>query len=172
MRYSLILVSALLLSPLALAQQAMSSGQSTTASQPAQQLLNEVQTAFNQHDANKLAKLFAPDATIIGPDGARMHGTQQIQTDMTKQMQNQFQGTQSTFTLDGTRPVGSDAMWVDATHQVTNMKKPDGTRGSMTFHLAALIEKQGNRWVAVEVRPYAYMPSKMQGVGGAGSGMK
>lgn len=166
MRRSLLLMSALLLSPAALAE-----GKGDT--QAARQVLDQVQAAFNAHDPAKLAQVFAPDATIMDPSGRRMHGRDAIQKQMAEQLKTQFKGATSRFILDGTRPIGSNAMWVDATHQITNMLKPDGTRGSMTFHLAALVVKQGNHWVAEEARPYAFVPRSSQGVGGAGpSGMK
>jgi uncharacterized protein (TIGR02246 family) len=140
----------------------------TSQKDAAQKSLDQVQAAFNARDASKLSKIFAPDATLVLPEGRTVHGRSAIQKEMTKEFGKQFKDAQSKFTLDGTRTVGDRAVWVDATHTLTNFTKPDGTKGPMTFHLTALLEKRGDQWLATEARPYAFEQPQTQGTGGSG----
>lgn len=134
----------------------------------AEQSLKDVQAAFNAHDAAKVTKVFTPDGTLVLQNGETFHGHSAIQKEMTAEFSKSFKGTHSTFKLDGTRAIGPNAIWVDATHTVTDMVKPDGTKGPMTFHLTALLEKHGDQWLASEARPYAVTPRGERGTGGSG----
>lgn len=135
----------------------------------AQQVLDKVQSAFNQHDATKLSQLFAPDATLVLPSGKTAHGQAAILTELKNQMNTVFKDSHSTFKQEGTRPIHTDALWMDAIHDVTNAQKPDGTKGPMTFHLTALLTKQPNgQWMISEARPYVYEQAAAMGTGGAG----
>jgi len=134
----------------------------------AEKSLQDVQSAFNAHDASKLAKVFTPDGTLVLQDGRTFHGQSAIQKEMATEFTKNFKGTHSTFKLDGTRAIGANAVWVDATHTLTDMVKPDGTKGPATFHLAALLEKHGDQWLASEARPYMVVPRGQMGTGGSG----
>lgn len=134
----------------------------------AQKVLDQIQSAFNQHDATKLSQLFTPDGTLVLQTGEVAHGRAAIEKQMKSQMATVFKDSHSAFKLDGTRPIHTDTMWLDATHDVTGALKPDGSRGPVTFHLVALLEKRGGQWLISEARPYEYQPAPKRGTGGAG----
>lgn len=134
----------------------------------AQTFLDKLQTAFNQDDAAQFAKVFAKDVTAITPDGKTLHGRDDLQKDMAERMKNQLKGAKSEMKVLGVRTVGKDAIWVDASHVLTNAVKPDGTKGTQRLHVTLLLEKQGGQWLASEVRPYAFLPSQGMGTGGSG----
>jgi uncharacterized protein (TIGR02246 family) len=156
----LVLLSALLLAPLALAAE--------SPHQDAQKVVEQIQAAFNAHDAARLADVFAQDSTLILPDGRTFQGRDPIQKELTQQMKQYWAGSHSTLTLTGVRPIGQEAIWADASHLMTNVLQPDGKQGNGKLHLTLLLEKQSGTWRVVEARPYMLMQAPQQGVGGAG----
>ena len=134
-----------------------------------QDVVSSLEDAFNKRDANTASQLFASDATLITPDGQRAHGQPAIQKLLGQQLGTYFnKDTKNQMKIDGQRPIGANAVWVDVTQSVSNVLKSNGQRGDVQWHGVLLLEKHGGQWRAEEVRPYAFVPKAPLGTGGSG----
>lgn len=123
-----------------------------------QGLLDKLAEAFNAGDAKALAALCSDDATLINPAGVAGHGKAEVEKVAAADMATIVKGTQSKISVESVHLISAKAWFVDATHNVTGAKKPDGTdAGPMAFHVVFLIQQVGKDWKISEARPYLFL---------------
>ena len=114
------------------------------------------------------------ELALICPDPPQIvvgKGRAEIEKVVAADLATILKGAKMTMTVAGFRPVGKDAAWVELEHVVAGAKSPDGAvLPTMTFHVPALMLKQGKTWMIAEARPYAYLtppPAAMAKAGAA-----
>ena len=114
--------------------------------------------AFNRFDAKAVAACWTEDGTLISPTGEWGKGRAAVESVYRHDSDTVLEGTTSRFTIASVRRLGQDVCFLDLEHELQNCRKPDGTRGAMRFHVAALVKRSGGSWQWLDVRPYAYLP--------------
>lgn len=118
-----------------------------------QPLMDEIAACMDRGDAAEAMKLFTEDATVISPTGLRGTGTSGVHKVLAADMAAILKGSHSRFTIEAVRQLG-DAVFVDATHEITASK---GGGRALELHVALLAQKKGGGWRLMEARPYAFM---------------
>jgi uncharacterized protein (TIGR02246 family) len=114
--------------------------------------------AFNRQDPREVASFWDPEGSLLGPTGIRGDGRSGIEKVFRQDLDAFLRGTRSTFEVDAVRMIGHDVAFVDCTHRIDGARLPDGTKGTMRLHLAAVARRSGDGWRWLDARPYAFLP--------------
>ena len=120
--------------------------------------LRRFNEAFNRFDAQEVASFWAENGTVISPVGMFGDGRSGVQRVYQEDVDLILRGTTSRFAITRVRPVGNDYALIDLDHELQNCRKPDGTTGTMTIHVAMLAQRKGDGWQWLDARPYAFLP--------------
>ncbi len=112
--------------------------------------------AFNRFDAAEVASFWTDDGTLINPLGNYGEGRPGIERVFREDAQTILGGTTSRFLIQRVRHLAGCA-FLDLEHHVEDFRRPDGSRGPVKLHIAALALKQGDEWRWLDVRPYRFM---------------
>jgi uncharacterized protein (TIGR02246 family) len=133
--------------------------------QQLQPAMKGFQDAWNRHDTKAMAATFAEDAVFINPSGRTARGRAEIQKLFEEEQRGPLQGTQFSHRLTGVREVAPGVAFVDEEATISGARDPSGLGlPDQHVHAAMLLAKQGDRWVVVEGRPYAFLPLGGPGV--------
>jgi uncharacterized protein (TIGR02246 family) len=119
--------------------------------------LKRFNEAFNRLEPKEVASYFAEDGTLLTPGGHYGKGRAGIERVFREDKEAILDGTTSTFTIVGARPVGSDCVFLDVDHELRNFRMPDGSTGTMKLHVIMLARREGRDWQWLDVRPYAFI---------------
>jgi uncharacterized protein (TIGR02246 family) len=123
----------------------------------AQTLFDKAADGFNRSDARAFSALWADDGQLINPAGVSGKGRSEIEKIAADDMSTILKGGKSKFTVQSVRQISPDAIWVDAAHDITGLKSPDG-KDSMHLHVIGLMVQKSGQWWIAEARPYAFLP--------------
>ena len=119
--------------------------------------------AFNKSDSKAIAEFFAPDATLINPQGVKSNGRAKI----ADQLQSDFGGImkagKSELKFSGMRVLGPDLAFVDSIQEITIKMPSSAAIPPMRIQFSGLAKKIGGKWLWLDVRPYSMMPSMAGG---------
>jgi uncharacterized protein (TIGR02246 family) len=130
----------------------------TTAEPSLSATLQAFEEAFNRQDVKEVTGYWDPDGTLIGPTGLSGIGRSGVESVYASDVKTILRGTHSTFEIQRVRKLGPDVVFADIQHTVSGARMPDGSKGTMTLHLAAVARRAGERWYWLDTRPYAFLP--------------
>lgn len=118
----------------------------------------EVSKAWAAGDAKGVANQFASDGTLITPFGKSASGRAEIEEAISMDL-TIMKGSTQEFSDFKFRFILPGFALVDITGSISGMKAPDGTAlPDKQVHVYAAMALRGTKWVALAVRPYAFMP--------------
>ena len=126
--------------------------------QAIQKNLTEFATAWNAHDATKMAAIWAEDGTVVNPVGRWAKGRTQVQQLFTEEHNTNLKGTTFAWETPTFRWVKPDVAFVDVMANISGMKTPDGKALPGKHHVAFLTMKKNNHWWNLDARAYLYVP--------------
>jgi uncharacterized protein (TIGR02246 family) len=108
--------------------------------------------AWKTNDGSVVGSLFVEDGTLINPFGQRADGRSAIAAMYSEYFGGMLRGTTTTFKVVSVRAVGTDHAFADAEQTIC------ASNGDVVLaaHLAALLQRQGDRWHFVDSRPYSF----------------
>ncbi|MGH9443678.1 MAG: SgcJ/EcaC family oxidoreductase [Thermoanaerobaculia bacterium] len=124
-----------------------------------EKLRHEFISAWNAHDAKKMASVWWEDGDLINPFGRVEKGREAIEKLFVEEQSGVMKPT--TYKVESTslREIGSNVAIEDWVAVVTGMKAPDGKAMPDFRHNVTFIAlKRDGRWSAVSVRAYVFMP--------------
>jgi uncharacterized protein (TIGR02246 family) len=117
----------------------------------------EVSEAWSKGDAKGVASHFASDGSLITPFGKSGMGRAEIEKVVAEDL-SIMNGSTQEFSDFKFRFILPGFALVDLTGTVSGMKAPDGTAlPDKQFHIYAALALRGDKWVALAVRPYAFL---------------
>ncbi len=135
----------------------MGTGQQLLVDRSLETTLRKFNDAFNRFDSREVASFWAEDGTLLNPVGNYGRGRSEVQRVYHEDAETILGGSTSRFAITSARPVAPDCVLLDLDHEVTNFRRPDGTRGDVTLHLVLLARRGGDRWEWLDARPYMIM---------------
>jgi uncharacterized protein (TIGR02246 family) len=109
---------------------------------------------WNSGDIAGLAACYTEDGRLISPFGHDARGREAVRA-----LYQQFigdgplQGSQTTMDVEDVRQLGDDAAIVDCRQVIDG-----GDLGRLDLHLVTVVRRDGDGWLIVEARPYAFVP--------------
>ncbi|HZI30692.1 MAG TPA: SgcJ/EcaC family oxidoreductase [Candidatus Binatia bacterium] len=120
--------------------------------------------AWNQHDAKRMAAVFAKDGTLINPFGRTARSRAEIEKLFTGEQSGPMAGTTYSGTIESIRYVDDDddVAILDVAGEVAGMKNPDGSAAQpFKHHVTWIMEKKHGKWLALAVRAFVLLPPPM-----------
>jgi uncharacterized protein (TIGR02246 family) len=123
--------------------------------------LQAFEDAWNRHDPDAMAAVFADDAVLINPSGRVARGRSDIARLFDDEHQGPLKGTRVSQRLTGARQVAPGLVFLDEDVTISGARSPDGQAlPDQHVHGAMLVARQqGGRWQVIEGRPYAMTPT-------------
>jgi uncharacterized protein (TIGR02246 family) len=131
-------------------------------------LAREYETAWNAHDAAKIASLFAEDATYLGSAGQSASGKSEIRQLVEKEHQGPLKSSTAAITVRSIRALSPSLVIVDAHTEVSGIQPQAGMQIPERMHVTSVGEKISGQWKIKALRASAAPMGPPQGVGGAG----
>jgi uncharacterized protein (TIGR02246 family) len=125
--------------------------------QEIQSVVEEFERAWNKHDYKALASIWKTDGDLINPFGRVAKGRSEVEKLLHDEHSGEMKNTSFRVTRQTHRSVGPDLVLVEWDMNITGVSTPQGTRNMEDLHCTSLLQKQGDRWYAVAVRPVAYI---------------
>jgi uncharacterized protein (TIGR02246 family) len=110
----------------------------------------EFVTAWNAHDAKKMANMYAIDGDLMEPDGMTAKHRDEVEKHFAEEHAGPFKNTELKLTIDSVWFAGADVALVDGTYMVMGAVDPNGQplpprKGLLT---SVLIKEDGTWHVA------------------------
>ena len=119
---------------------------------------SEISEAWAAGDAHAMASHWLLDGSLINPFGKDAWTRAEVEQVAGADIQ-MMKGSTQTFSDFKIRFVLGGFALVDTTGTVSGMKNADGTAApDHQFHIYAAVVQRGTKWLAVSVRPYAFVP--------------
>jgi hypothetical protein len=116
-----------------------------------------VSEAWSSGDAKKLASFWLKDGSLINPFGQSAWNRDEVEQVAGADMEK-MKGSAQSFDNFKIRFVLGGFALVDCDATISGMKNADGTEvPAKQFHVYAAVVQRGSKWLAVSVRPYAYV---------------
>lgn len=129
--------------------------------------VTDIEAAFNSHDANKVAALFAPDGTFITPPGKRAFGREAVAERLREDFSTVLKGAKFRTRVERARVLGDLAL-LDLEQEVEGPNLPPATPRPAVAHVVALLQKDASgQWMVLDSRPYFFLPAGKPARGGA-----
>ncbi|MBX5482099.1 MAG: nuclear transport factor 2 family protein [Myxococcaceae bacterium] len=128
-------------------------------------LAQKYQRAFNQADADALAKLYTADGSRMDAMGDVARGPAAIRSQFQQNFQDMLRGAQVNLTVTDILPIDDRAAMIDCRFQVTGAQQAHANGPGRAVVIA---RREGNEWKLVSTRAFM-TPPMQQGVGGAGT---
>lgn len=111
-------------------------------------LYDEFEAAWNRHDTNKMASMWAIDGDHLEPDGKVAKGRGEVETLFKNQHATVFKGTHLDLKIDSVWFITSNVALVDGTYDLAGVTTPDGKvleprKGHLT---SVLMQEQDQKW--------------------------
>jgi uncharacterized protein (TIGR02246 family) len=125
-----------------------------------QHVWQQFSDAWASGDAHARAALWAEDATIINPFGARANGRPAIEKLFEQENAGFAKGTTQTFSDFSFRFLTPTIADVDSTGEVDGIRGTDGApMPPLKVHVFAVMVKAGGKWQMKDARPYVIAPA-------------
>lgn len=122
--------------------------------------------AWNQHDAQRMAAVFAKDGSLINPFGMTADSRAEIEKLFAGEQSRVMAGTTYSGTIESIRYVDDDMAIMDVAGEITGIKSADGSAApAFKHHVTWVLEKQHGNWLAVAVRAFVLLPKPMPETG-------
>lgn len=116
-------------------------------------------SAWNSHDAKKLAMVFAEDGDLINPFGRAEKGRAAIEALFAEEQGGAMKPTTYKVESGSLREVGADLAVADWVAVVAGMMTPDGKPAPDFRHNVTLVyQKRSGHWMLESVRAYVFVP--------------
>jgi uncharacterized protein (TIGR02246 family) len=124
----------------------------------------EFVAAWNRHDPQTMASVWAPDGDLINPFGRWVKGRAEVAKLLTEEQSGVMKATTFTTTAIKVRTLAPGVALADWDFTIAGMTAPDGsTMPTHTFHGANVWEKKGGTWFVLAARPM--LPAPLPGPG-------
>lgn len=155
----LIILSNLLFAGLAMAPGWVTIAIRQPEKQQIQARIDEFTSAWNRHDAEEMAAVFAEDGDLINPSGRQAKGREEVRRLLADEHAALMKQSRHEMKVTGVRMVSEVAL-VDLDSTVTGMLNPEtgGQLPTMKLHVFAVMSQQDGKWMILAARPYSYMP--------------
>ena len=122
-----------------------------------ERLSNEFAAAWNVHDANRMAAVWAEDGDVINPFGQSAHGRTEIEKFFEKEQATVMKGTTYKIESIVIRDLGPTVAAVDWESVVTGMADASGKPlPPFKHHAFAVCLKKNGHWHAAASRVFAF----------------
>ncbi|HET6965030.1 MAG TPA: SgcJ/EcaC family oxidoreductase [Acidimicrobiales bacterium] len=108
--------------------------------------------AWGANDGKAVAGLFTETGSLINPFGERADGRAALTEMYTGYFSGLLKGTTTSVRLTQLRPIEASYAFADVDQAIC---APDG-QVIMDLHVVNLLQKQGDDWLLVDSRPYAF----------------
>jgi len=118
--------------------------------QAIRKLFADFTAAWNRHDAEVMAAMWAPDGDHQEPDGRHAKGRKQVEELLREEHTGVFKNTRIKLNIDGVWFITSNLALVDGTYDLEGVLGADGKALPLrNGHLTSvLLNEQGRWWVA------------------------
>ncbi len=148
---------------LAIAVPAAAEGERAAAAPDLEKRVGELEAAFNAHDANALAALFAPDGTFVNPRGQRAFGREQVLERFREDLAGPLKGSKHRIRIERVRTLG-EAVLLDLDQEVTGPNLPAAAPRPAHPHASVLMKKDDSgQWMVLDARVYFFLPGGRPG---------
>ncbi len=125
-----------------------------TAAQGIEKRTGEFVAAWNGHDSNAIAALFAPDGDLINPFGRWAKGRDEVAKLLAEEQSTVMKATTMTTDAITVRTLAPNVALADWDVTVTGMTASDGSvMPAVKFHGAFIWVKKGGAWLITAGRP-------------------
>jgi uncharacterized protein (TIGR02246 family) len=125
--------------------------------------------AWNQHDADKFAALFAEDADVTSAQGATLHGRAAVHDQHKKMFQGRFRSSHRTADPPKIRSLTPDLAGVDVPMRFGGVAGPDGTPRPDRPVLAVWVVAHGPTGWSIVIAHESNLPAPPVGPSAAGA---
>lgn len=113
-------------------------------------LYDDFVAAWNRHDVDALASMWAIDGDLLEPDGAVAKGRDAVRAHFARQHATVFAKTRLVLRVADVWFLAEDVALVDGGYEIQGIRTPDGRelparRGQLT---SVLLKEQGKWWIA------------------------
>jgi uncharacterized protein (TIGR02246 family) len=140
----------------------------------ARALARQFETAWNLHDAQAFAALFADSADYVGPDERTVVGRDEIQkTILHRNAKDATKEATASVVVVSVRLVRSDVAIADWSVMVRGLRSLDGTLSPPETQRATVVmTKDSGAWTISSMRAGRPRPSTPEEIGGLGGGLE
>lgn len=123
--------------------------------QAIQQVLEEHYEAWNNHDAQKLASLYADDGDLRTPWNDIGKNQQQIEKIFASEMSGRSKNAHIEKSIKSIRIIKPGVAFVDVESVITGMQgEAQGKYPTLKHHVAFLLVKKDGKWQILSGRPF------------------
>ena len=128
--------------------------------QEIQARIDEFTAAWNRHDAEQMAAVWAEDGDLINPFGRKAVGRDEVRGLLADEHAGVMKQSKHEMKVASVRMVGDVAL-VDLDSSITGMRHPEtgAEMPPMKLHIFAVMTKQDGKWMILSARPYSYLPA-------------
>ena len=136
--------------------------QGTAVPETVSSFIDSFSQAWNAHDPDKMAALWAVEGDFIDPWGTRAADRNAIRNLFKSDQTGRFKDSKFESTVETVKSITPDLYLVDVTAKVIGAKNSKGQKEDISHHVVWLLRKQGDKLEAVAVRPYQFVAQTQQ----------
>lgn len=136
--------------------------QETAVPEAVSSFMDSFSQAWNAHDPDKMAAMWAAEGDLIDPWGTRAADRNAIRNLFKSDQTGRFKDTTFESTVETVKSITPDLYLVDMTAKVVGAKNSKGEKEDISHHVVWLLRKQGDKLEAVAVRPYQFVAQTQQ----------
>ena len=111
------------------------------------ELYNKFEDAWNKHDVNVMADMWALDGDNREPDGHLAKGREEVRALFRAQHDTVFKNTVLDLSIEDVWFITSEVALIDGSYNLAGVVLPDGTEiPARKGHLTAVLMKEANTW--------------------------
>jgi uncharacterized protein (TIGR02246 family) len=123
-----------------------------------QERIDEFTNAWNEHNPERMAALWAEDGDLINPFGHEAKGREQVRQLFAEEQAGPMRQSRHEMRVDSVRMVGDLAL-VDLKSTVTGIRGPDDREfPPLNLHIFNVMTRRDGEWMIISARPYAFLP--------------
>jgi uncharacterized protein (TIGR02246 family) len=116
-------------------------------------------SAWNAHDAKKMAAVFSEDGNLLNPFNRAEKGRAEIESLFTEEQSGPMKSTTYKVESSSLNQLSDDCAVLDWSGVVTGIVGPDGKpQPPFSHHVTHVLVKKGAKWEDVLVRAYVFAP--------------
>lgn len=119
-----------------------------------QKLAKTFESAWNKHDVQALADLWADDGNLITPWTDEYTGKKEIEAHFAKEHTDNMKNSQIALKVEHVRLIDSDIAFVDADMTLSGMILAGESAAPLHDHAVFLLVKKDGGWKILIARPY------------------
>ncbi len=138
---------------------ALARGAESSARAAGERVKHDFTTAWNAHDAKKMAAVFAEDGDLTNPFGRVVKGRGEIEKLFAEEHSGPMKASTYKIESSSMREIGSDVAVMDWAAVVTGTTGPDGNAAPDFRHTVTLVLVKKGGWIVESVRAYVFAPA-------------